>query len=183
MSSIPTLDLDQIQDVVKVSDGKARHLKETCLWALDQCNHSVGVSLRVDQDHGSSTWLIQWDDKNINIAAIRRSYNQDDATQFGAEAVALLISIKITEFDAVERSMTKSGIDYWLGYSSDGPDKPFQRASRLEISGIFEESKTNKVSSRVKSKTAQTHPTDLFSPAYVVVVEFSTPYATVHLKK
>lgn len=177
------LKLDEIRPLTRISEGRAKQLKEACVWALDHCSHPNGVPLRIENSGASEHRNITWLDEDIDIPSIRLSYNQDDATEYGAEAVALLLSVKEFGCDAVERSMTKTGIDYWLGTVGEDENKPFNRTRRLEISGIMRESSSNKVSSRLTDKIKQTYPTDFHSPVYVVIVEFSNPYATVHLKK
>ena len=172
-----TLHLDKIQDVIQVSAGKARHLMETCVWCLLASSHANGVNIRVDEDGASDSYAVSWPDEEVDVPAINISYNQDDATQYGAEAIALLVAIERTEYTAVVRAMTGTGIDYWLGYK-DNLNNPFKRASRLEMSGLFKESATNTVKSRVKAKFPQTRPTDHLFSVYIIVVEFGEPYAT-----
>jgi hypothetical protein len=180
--SMPTLSLDSIQQIAQVSDGKAKHLKETCIWALAHCNHSNGVRLRVVHGEYSAFHFVRWQEEGIDHQALLRSYNRDDATQFGAEALALLISINRTEYDAIERAITTTGVDYWLGFKNRNPNEPFHRAGRLEISGIMTETPTNTVKARLRAKLPQTRPTDHTFPVYIIVVEFSQPYATMVLK-
>jgi hypothetical protein len=179
--SAPTFYLDKIQEVAQVSEGKAKKLMETCVWCLAASNHANGVSLQVDDDSTVLSYFLSWPSK-LDLEAIGRSLNQDDATEEGAEAIALLVAVDRTEYTAVERASTSTGIDYWLGYK-DNLNNPFKRAGRLEISGILKESETNTVKIRVKRKLAQTLPTDSTFSVYVIVVEFSKPYARMVLKK
>ena len=173
----PILHLDKIQDVVQVSAGKAKQLMETCVWCLLASNRVNGLTMRVTEESLNDSYFVIWPDEHIDTEAINRTYNQDDAIEDGAEAIALLLSIHRTEYTAVERATTTTGIDYWLGYK-DNRNNPFKRAGRLEVSGIFEENESNTVKNRVKDKLRQTKPTDRTFPVYVIVVEFSQPYAT-----
>lgn len=177
-----TLQLDQIQDIAQVSEGKALRLLEACVWCLLFCSHSNGAALKVLENNQASFYALIWPENQVDIEAIGRSYNQDDAIEDGAEAVALLLSMERTKYTAVERASTKTGIDYWLGFRNRNPNEPFHRAGRLEISGIMNENPRNKVSTRVSEKLEQTKPTDAISPVHVIVVEFSKPYATMVLK-
>ena len=54
-----------------------------------------------------------------------------EATEYGAMALAVLLTIKLTNFTTVERSMKGSGIDYWVG---DKEGYMFQKKARLEYS-------------------------------------------------
>ncbi len=133
--------------------------------------------MKVIEESCSNSYILSWSDAEIDLEAIRWSFNQDDATEDGAEAIALLLAIDRTEYTAVQRAVTTTGIDYWLGYR-DNLDNPFKRAGRLEISGIFNENETNTVAARLKGKLRQTLPTDHTFPVYIVIVEFGQPYAT-----
>jgi hypothetical protein len=180
--SVPTLYLAEIQEAVRVSEGKAKKLLETCVWCLLASKHSNGVTLEINDRDARLPYLLSWP-ADLDLEAINHSYNQDDAIEEGAEAVALLVAIERTDFTAVERASTGTGIDYWLGYKDNPPNNPFERASRLEISGIFKESESNTVQTRIKGKLRQTLPTANTFAVYVIVVEFSKPLAMMVLKK
>jgi len=175
--SVRTLSLNHIQEVAQVSVGKAKQLMESCIWCLTASSHGNGVSMEVIEESRSDSYILTWPDAEIDLAATQRSFNQDDATEAGAEAIALLLAIDRTEYTAVQRAVTTTGIDYWLGYR-DNSENPFKQAGRLEVSGIFKENETNTVTSRLKRKLKQTLPTDHTFPVYVIIVEFGQPYAT-----
>ena len=173
-----TLYLNKIQEVAQVSAGKARQLWEACVWCLTASGHTNGVTMKVHEEDRSDPCIISWPDDEIDLEAVQRSFNQNDATEDGAEAVALLLLIARTEYTAVHRAGETTGIDYWLGYK-ENIDNPFKQAGRIEISGIFKENEKNTVAARIKEKLKQTRPTAHTFPVYVVVVEFGQPYATI----
>lgn len=177
-----TLALDTLRTVVQITAGKADSLMDSCIWCLRHCKHDNGKSIRVVDDSGTETFLITWPEGRVDPEELQRSYNQDDAIEHGAEAIAFLVAVRRTSYTAVERAFTKTGIDYWLGYK-DSPNNPFRRAGRLEVSGIMTETEENTVSQRIKKKLKQTKPTDNTFDAYVIVVEFGEPYATMVIKK
>ena len=86
---------------------------ETCIWCLAASNHMNGVSMKVIDGSRSDSFILSWPDEEIDLEATRRSFNQDDATEDGAEAIALLLSIDRTDYTAVQRAVTTTGIDYW----------------------------------------------------------------------
>src|SRR5262245_42519432 len=98
---------------------------ETCVWCLVASEHANGVSLKVINEPANDSYLVRWPTE-LDIEAIKRSLNQDDAIEEGAEAIALLLAVDRTEFTAVERASTSTGIDYWLGYK-DEVNNPFKR--------------------------------------------------------
>jgi len=149
---------------------------------LLSCKHSNGGPLRVIDEGKPYPYVVSWPDKEIDISALNITYDQTRATEDGAEAIALLLSIHRTSYTAVQRAIKGTGIDYWLGYK-DNLNNPFAKASRLEVSGLYTESDTNTVRSRVKGKLDQTLPSDGTFSVYVIVVEFGQPYATMVLKK
>lgn len=168
------------------SPGKALLLMETCVWCLLKQNHANGVKLKVvenDVENGEKGifFEVYWP-KYLNIEAIFRSYNQEDATQFGAEAIAILLVREYTKFTVIERAVTSTGIDYWLGIKNTNKNHIFHRAARLEISGILAENPSNTVTSRINIKLKQTQPTAHTFPVYIIVTEFSKPWVKMVLK-
>ena len=110
----------------------------------------------------------------------RRTWNDpEEATEYGATAIAVLLARQELGYLAIERSPKGTGIDYWLGEESDALS--FERKARLEISGIRVGSSTQ-VRARVRQKLQQTSPSDGSLPVFVVVVEFSMPTAEVQRK-
>jgi len=155
---------------------------EACVWCLLNQNHANGVKLKVvGNDKENLFYEIYWPE-NIETETIFRSYNQDDATQFGAEAIAFLLVREYTKFTVIERAVTSTGIDYWLSFKNVNKNHLFHRAARLEISGILAENPGNTVTSRINLKLKQTQPTDHTFPVYIIVVDFSKPWAKMVLK-
>jgi hypothetical protein len=64
-----------------------------------------------------------------------------EATEYGAYGVAIIVALTLTQLPRVERSAKGTGVDYWVG---DGGDRRgiFQRSARLEVSGILKGDKT-----------------------------------------
>jgi hypothetical protein len=98
-----------------------------------------------------------------------------EATERGASAIAFLLMLQLTDYTVIERSRKGTGFDYWLGHKDD---MIFQRAARLEISGILSGT-AQTVDTRVAQKKKQTRRSDGALPAYIVVVEFGAPTAKV----
>ncbi len=99
------------------------------------------------------------------------------ATQHGACGIAILLVRRLFGLIVFKSAKTKTGIDYYL---SDSPKQLlFQELARLEVSGLLKEP-TTRVEQRVKTKIQQTKQSDKLNiPAYVVIVEFSTPCSEV----
>jgi len=66
----------------------------------------------------------------------------------------------------------------------DGQDPLFTPKARLEVSGIMHEADGNTAEKRFRQKAEQTSKSDdTRLPAYVSIVEFSTPKAIFDIKK
>jgi hypothetical protein len=98
-----------------------------------------------------------------------------EAVEYGAYAVAIVVSVQITKFRHVERcAQSGTGIDIWLSDSTDDRGI-FQQSARLEVSGIFNGGRSA-IKSRLNQKLEQTKSSDYtMLPAYVAIVEFGSP--------
>ena len=160
-----------------LTPAKAAVLKEGCIWCLTQCQHENGVTFDCVFCNKDACFSVKWID-DTNIKDICTAYNSDDAVEFGAEAVSLLLIKEETEFTAIERSVQGTGIDYWLGYKSRAQNQIFSmQDARLEISGILRENASNSVKNRIKTKLKQVKPTNYVFPVFISIVEFSNPKA------
>jgi hypothetical protein len=138
---------------------------------LAEQEHELEVSLRVTGEYRTSYLLHRGD----VTARMRATYDPDEATEFGACGVVLLVMHDLTGLTA-QRAFKGGGFDYWLGPIND--QEPFQNLARLEVSGIRRGDK-RQVAARMKAKLAQVRRSDSDLPAYVAVVEFSAPEARV----
>ena len=116
-----------------------------------------------------------------NPGQANRSWaDTQEATEYGATALAVLLARAETGHTVVQRSRKGTGIDYWMGEENDGP--PFQHKARLEISGILhalgdQGAVRRAVAARVSQKVQQVQRSGTLPAAHVVVVEFGTPLA------
>lgn len=145
---------------------------------LDSSGHDprVQLTIRGIRDH---KYTLIW---TTATSQAHRSLQHNQATEWGAAGIAVLLAKNETPFTAIEASTQGTGIDFWLGNESD---IPFQNKARLEISGIRWDGhvRDSDIRRRVAEKLQQTSRSDYTQiPAYVVVVEFSRPIAEVHQK-
>lgn len=155
-------------------------LAESAAVCLEDCKHQAGVSLQL-AGLSHEVRLLQWpavDDQQ------RRCYNDlDEATEWGACGIAILVIRELTGMSVVQRSKKGLGFDYWLGENDNDndDDQLFSGIARLEVSGIRFEASTNEIATRVKQKKAQIKPSNHLAPGYVAVVEFGKPTAHVEV--
>jgi hypothetical protein len=149
------------------------YFAEAASYCLHVHSHPNPVRLSLSGDlSGSGT--LEWG--SISAAHRRTHADLQDAAEFGACAIGIVIAVQLTGLSGVERSVKGTGVDFWLVKDSDDRGI-FQRSARLEASGILTGTETT-IRARAKQKLAQTNPSDKAGlPAYVVVVEFGSPEA------
>jgi hypothetical protein len=149
------------------------YFAESASYCLHSHTHPNPVQLSLSGDRSGSGDLV-WN--KVGEAHRRTHADLQEAVEFGACAIGIIIAVQLTELSCVERSVKGTGIDFWLVKDSDERGI-FQRSARLEASGILTGGETA-IRARVKQKLAQTNPTDKAGlPAYVAVVEFGSPQA------
>ncbi len=165
-----------IPGVTKVQ--AAQHM-QACLICLDHNRHLSAVEFEVKEKNASHKAQLYWE-KEVDEQMRRGWRDLQEATEYGATAIAILLVIKTTEYTIIERSAKGLGFDYWLLEEElyDEDDLLPAGTARLEVSGMIHEEKDSKIRARVEEKVTQTKTSDdLKLPAIIVVVEFSRPEA------
>lgn len=153
-------------------------LAEAAATCFENQGHRSGVRMAVEytaSDTHRRGFKVRWDP--VTDQTLRCCNDLQEATEYGAVGVAVLLTKELTEFTAIERSRKGTGFDYWLGHQREEV-LPFQHAARLEVSGILSGDDAD-ISARVKAKLRQTRRSDGTLPGYVAVVEFGRPEARV----
>lgn len=179
--NLAKLHLDSLESgIPALPRYKAGQRMEACVWCLLSSKHENGVILSVIEQENKSAYKICWTEDKIDRQTLSLGYNEDDGPEHGAEAIALLLVRERTDYTAIKRSVTSTGIDYWLGYKNQLFSST---CARLEVSGVLKQSSTNNPKYRTNKKIKQTKRSDYTSfPAYIIIVEFSQPIATILLR-
>ena len=148
-------------------------MAEAAAVCLEEIPHVQGTELAVRGSFNNSYGL-EWDE--VTEQGRRTFADLREATEFGAEGVAILLIKEETDYTTIERAAIGTRIDRWLGHESDAPN--FQRRARLETSGILRGSDAD-IGGRLREKMDRLSLSDNPLPAFVVVVEFSHPLAEV----
>ncbi len=151
-----------------VSPARGRAFAEAAAISLHRQGHKSGVELLLAGVLKKS-FALQY--PRITRQIDKSWADQDEATEDGACAMAFVLTMRVTDFTVIERSAKGTGIDYWLGYVSE---LPFQRAARLEVSGIAKGDESA-IARRVQQKKEQSRKSAGSLKAYVCVTEFGTP--------
>lgn len=151
--------------------------KHNCMICFDKHGYQSGVRIKVHHNNQNDTFEVCWD--GIVTDELRRAYrDQNKTTDFAACSIALLLVHQLTEFTAVEQSNVGTTIDYYLTPKAQDDTLIFNHAARLEVSGIFEETKDNTVDGRIQDKIRRLKPDPRGGlPTFILVVEFSQPWA------
>jgi hypothetical protein len=154
-----------------ISPAYGSFLAEAASYCLELKGHPNPVLLRVTGDlprTGNLRWC-------ASAANLETTYaDLQETTEYGAYGVAFVVAVEVTGFSYIERSAKGTGIDCWLseGHHQHGP---FQRAARMEVSGILDGDESA-ITGRLHKKLAQTEKSDeTWLPAYVAIVEFGSP--------
>ena len=170
------IDLNELgQGLPAITPAWGSAMAEAAGVCLESQGHTQGVLLGVT-GHVNSSHVLAW--PPIGGHARRSWADLQEATEYGATAIAVLLVKREAGYAAVERSAKGTGIDYWLGHEAEGP--PFQNKARLEVSGILSAQDAQRdVAKRVREKMNQAQSSGSSLPTYVVVVEFGSPLSQV----
>ena len=173
------LDLNELAEgrFPAITEAIGATFAEAAGVCLESQGHSPGVQLIIRGDK-SGDYTLEW--TPVTLQAQTRAWNDtEEATEFGAAGIAILLAEKELGYVATYRSRKGTGFDYWLGDASDGPFS--EHKARLEVSGI-RQGNEGIIRARVRQKIDQIEQTDASPlPAYVIVVEFSHPIAEVRM--
>ncbi|MFK7907313.1 MAG: hypothetical protein AB8B69_19405 [Chitinophagales bacterium] len=177
--AIKTINLYELKDLSYVPTASTCDAyAEAASVCLENQAHQIGVEFKVEGKTVTKEIKLSW--KKVSQQMIDNWNDLQEATEYGATALALLIVHKFTKYKVIKRSRKRTGIDFWLGLKED--KFPFQNRARLEISGILKGSKSQ-INQRLKTKMEQTKQSDhLNLTAFIIVVEFSAPTAKIAIR-
>lgn len=176
ISNPPSLQLDQLSSGFKgVTPALGKSYTEAASVCFDEQGHLNGNCRLTVRSDERSQFTLHW----LQVTdQMKRSYaDYDEATEWGAICVALIVVKELTGMTVFERSYRGTGFDYYIGLEAV-ESRPFDNKARLEISGL-RKATSQKVTARVRKKCKQTQVSDGCLPALVAVVEFSQPLAQV----
>src|SRR5262245_34735279 len=125
------LDLEDLCSACpRLTVAAGQYMADAAAVCLDDQGHCDDVALRVSGEIQASYMLHRSDVTD----RMRGTYDLEEATEFGACGVAILVMRDQTGL-TVQRAFKGGGFDYWLGTTIDEA-QPFQNLARLEVSGI-----------------------------------------------
>lgn len=167
-TELTTLSLEDLSHACpRLTPASGQYMADAAALCLNDAGHRSGVSLHVVGAQ-PDRYRLQWAEVTQQM---RDSYDVEEATEYGACGVAILLLCAQTAW-TVRRAFRGGGFDYWLGIHDE--NRPFQNLARLEISGI-RQGDESRIRVRLREKREQTEVSNGTIPVYIVVVEFSRP--------
>lgn len=165
-----------------ISKAIGLYLAEGGAFCMERQGHESGVIFEISNGSKKVEARLSW--SNIIDGQTERAWNDtQEATEYGATAIAIALLHYLSDYTVIERSFKGTGFDYWLGTGEyDENLVPFvQRKARLEISGIWKANFRNSLKKRLKQKIKQVEKANYSDvPIVIVVVDFGAPKAKVH---
>jgi len=173
------LHIDQLtQGISGVTPIFGKFLWETVLFCLQKKGHVSGVILNISGNRKEKIAL-NWSGLLDN--KVTTTYNDEtELVEYAATAIAILLILELTDYTVLKRAQKGEKGDYWLGKKDENGIVVLD--SLLEISGILQENKHNRLSKRFKEKEIQIKLSPYKSVSKnIIVVEFSSPKSKVQL--
>ena len=148
-------------------------LAEAAAVCLEDRSHAPRVQLSLEGSYDRKV-LLDWD--RVTGQQQQTYADMQEATEYGAAGVAILVLKRAARKVVVERSKKGSYFDYWMG--TEGKDELFQNRTRLEVSGILD-GDDRKLEARTQQKLEQIKHARGKLRSYVAVVEFGSPRARI----
>jgi hypothetical protein len=161
-------------DIPGIYPGGGQSLADACMVCLHSHSHEHLVQLAIV---GTTEYVcsIHWEPELVTERMCHFWKDMDRAAEWGAEGIAILLVLAVTDYTVIDRSVKGTGFDYWLGHK--GSQDMFTYAGRLEVSGM-RKGTDGELNRRTQRKVEQTKQSDALSlPAFAIVVEFSRPKA------
>lgn len=149
----------------------AKVLIEAAAVCLEEKKHKNGVVLSLS---GIATDSVALEWNTVDEQQRNSHHDLQEATEYGACGLAILIVKQLTGKVVLQRSRKGSGFDYWVGDNNSENLDLFAGKARLEVSGILEGNR-NSINARVKQKKMQMQPSQNIASGLVAVTEFSSP--------
>jgi len=173
------LHLNQLlQNISGITPIFGRFLWETAVYCLQKMGHISGVILNVSGNKKEKI-ILNW--SNFLDAEVAATYNDEtELVEYAATAIAILLTLELTDYSVLKRAQKGTKGDYWLGKKDKNGIIILD--GLLEISGIIQENKHNRLSKRFKEKEIQVKLSPYQSVSKnIIVVEFSVPKSKVQL--
>lgn len=164
-------------EIPEISGAFRAIMLEAAQYCLNVSGHKSGVTLKISGAFKETIQLF-WDKSTISKEERITWRDTKEATRYAAKGIAILLIKELTEYTHFERLYQGLGIDFFL--SEENENVAGRMLSRLEVSGLFKETKGNTLDIRINNKKNQVKKSDFLGfSVYIVVVEFEKPSAKI----
>ena len=171
------LNLDKLKmGLAGITSAKGFLYLEGAIVSLKKKGYSSGVILKVEGDF-EMKMMIEWTEE-VSQKTVDSWKEERYAANYGAVGIALLLYAELLGDSYFEEAQIGTGVDFWVSKNKTGQedDLYIPKEARLEISGIGQEKIGNTVNMRIGKKRRQVSSSDTTDlPAWIIVVEFTTP--------
>jgi hypothetical protein len=158
-----------------MTKGYAELFKESCMVCMSKHGHTSGVELQTLYEKRSVVHQVRWTG-SVTEQLILAHGSQTDFVEEAACAIALLFVREMTDYTTISKSRGGTTIDYYLRLKAADPTLVFNQSTRLEVSGIFQETSQNSIDRRIKDKKDRLKQNQGES-TYIFVAAFNHPAA------
>ena len=170
LDDMGTINLEKLKNGLPfISKIMGAFMMEAVIYCLTKQGHVSGSALKITGDW-EKEFIIEWD-YLLNANSLKSWNDWKEATEYAAMGITVLAMMELTKFCTFERAAQDAGVDFWL------TDTDKKENARLEVSGIWKETKSNSINMRINLKRKQLKPTK--DSSYISVVEFGTPKAKI----
>lgn len=172
-----------LEQVINLSKTRSLLYYETAIVALRKNKFQSGVKIKITgsiEEEVQLTWSIP-----VSIATINTYKDEQQLVNYGAIGITMVVLKNLFDFKVFEESPQGTGIDFWAvqGEVDINDAHIYDHNSRIEISGIFRANDKNTINARLSKKKKQIKASNRTSlPAWIVIVEFSSPAVKIYIK-
>ena len=164
-------------EIPEISKAFRAIMLEAAQFCLNASGHKSEIVLKVSGEFNETIQLF-WDKSSISKEERITWRDIKEATRYAAKGIAILLIQELTKYSHFERLYQGLGIDFFL--SENNKTVTNRELSRLEVSGLFKETKGNTLNIRINNKEDQVKKSDFLGiSVYIVVVEFEKPSAKI----
>ena len=169
------LNLDELKDgSYGISKNIGGFLAEAALVCLHLNQHPPGTTLQV-AGISDNSFILDWSDQ-VTPAIVKSWKDLNEATEYGATALAVLLIQAIAGLVVGGRVPQKEQVDYILQSPENYRKNIIEPEAFLEVSGILTAKRGNTINMRVERKERHIQQGAKRNyPTYIIVIEFGKP--------
>lgn len=171
-----TLNLNRLKEnIPTITPTIGAFLAEAAAVALTLNGHKSETILKFRGEE-EIDFKIEWTEKT-GKDVMKGWADQRETAEYGAIGITVLVLPEVSDYNYFEKANQGNGFDFWVDEQKIVEGKMIRqnKNTRLEVSGILKESKTNSVKKRMVIKKKQVKKGNFTNPALISIVGFGEP--------